>query len=317
MKNLYSFFITCCILISTSLFSQQHVTFKINHKLGTSAFAFNQATTNNLDNSFTVTRLEYYISEIKLIHDGGTVTSIPDSYILVDASSPTSVNLGSYNITNLESISFGIGVESPKNNEDPNLYPATHPLGPKSPSMHWGWSAGYRFVALEGNTGASLNEMFQIHALGNRNYFTQNISTIGSLQNGILIVELNADYTQALAGITVNSNLLNHGETGEAATLLSNFRTGVFSLSTIGIHENDKLTSMAIYPNPSNGEINILLNKVNEDMTYTILDLVGKEIQQGKLTANNKQLIIKDKGIFFLNIYNNGVLVSSEKVIIH
>ena len=51
--------------------------------------------------------------EIKLIHDMN-VASIPDSYILVDTSFPTSVNLGSYNITNLESISFSIGVETKK-----------------------------------------------------------------------------------------------------------------------------------------------------------------------------------------------------------
>jgi hypothetical protein len=316
MKKLYSFSFIFCTLFSITVFAQQNVSLKINHLLGSAPFALNQTTSNNLGNPFTITRLEYYISQVTLKHDGGQTTTVPNSYILVNANSPTTVALGSFNITTLESITFGIGVEAPINNADPNLQPTSHPLAPKSPSMHWGWSAGYRFVAIEGNTGASLNQIWQIHALGNRNYRTQIITTAGSVKNGVLEIELDADYTQALSGITVNSNLLTHGEFNEAATLLSNFRTGVFGQSAVGLFENDKLMTFDIYPNPSTGQINLKVDPTIQNANYIVLDVVGREIQTGNITGVNEQISLNEKGVYFLNLYKEGTLVGSEKVII-
>jgi len=317
MKKSYSFSLFCCILFSTTLFSQQNVSLKINHQLGSSAFALNQATTNNLGNSFTITRLQYYISEIKLTHDGGLVTNVPSTYILVDATTTTNVALGSFNITNLEGISFGIGVEAPMNNSDPSLHAAAHPLAPKSPSMHWGWASGYRFVAIEGNTGTNFSQIWQIHALGNRNYRTQSIVTSGNLQNGTIVAELDADYTQALTGITVNSNLLNHGEFNEAATLLTNFRTGVFTPLTVGLNENSSLVKFGISPNPSAGEIKISLDNSYSNLSYKVMDMVGREVMNGVLeNSSNYSLSIDQKGIYMINLFENGALIGSEKVIV-
>lgn len=317
MKKSYIFTLICCTLLSTILIAQQNVSLKINHLLGSSPFALNQSATNNLGNSFTVTRLQYYISEIKLTHDGGMVTNVPNTYILVDANTTTNVSLGSFNITNLEGISFGVGVETPMNNADPNLHPSTHPLAPKSPSMHWGWTSGYRFVAIEGNTGTNFSQIWQIHALGNRNYRTQNITTTGILQNGTIVAELNADYTQALTGITVNSNLLNHGEFNEAATLLTNFRTGVFTPLTVGLAENDQLIKFGISPNPSTGEISISIDNKFTNLSYKVMDLTGREVQNGALdNTGNHTFTIDQEGIFMVNLFENGELIGSEKLII-
>lgn len=316
MKKIYTFIAAAIIALSVQ--AQQNVSLKINHNLGSSAFALNQTTTNNLGNSFTVTRLQYYISEIKLTHDGGMITNVPNTYILVDATTTTNVALGSFNITNLESISFGIGVEAPINNADPNLQPSSHPLAPKSPSMHWGWSAGYRFVAIEGNTGTNMNQIWQIHALGNRNYRTQSVITTGSIQNGILVTELDADYTQGLAGITVNSNLLTHGEFNEAATLLANFQSGVFTQTTVGLNENNqKLISFGVSPNPSNGQVRLTVHNTYSNLSYKVMDMVGREIMNGVLeNTGNHFLSIDKKGIYMINLFDNGTLIGNEKAII-
>lgn len=316
MKNIY--ILLTIVICAFTTQAQQNVSLKINHNLGNASFAFNQTAMNDLGNSFTVTRLQYYISEIKLTHDGGIVTNVPNTYILVDASTSTNVALGSFNITNLESISFGVGVEAPMNNADPNLHPSTHPLAPKSPSMHWGWSAGYRFVAFEGKTGTNMSQNWQIHALGNRNYRSQNIVTSGNLQNGVLIAELDADYTQGLAGITVNSNLLTHGEYNEAATLLANFQSGVFSQFTVGLNEsNQNLLSFGISPNPSNGQLRLKVNRKFSNLSYKVINVLGKEIMEGVLEGTeNHTLSINQEGIFMVNLFNNGELIGSEKVII-
>ena len=108
MKKLY-FFLSIIVLTSAT-YAQTDVYFKLNHKLGDTTFALNQVATNNGgiggNNQYKLTRLEYYIAEIKLIHDGGQETIVKDKWILVDASKNTFDSLGNYDITNLESISF-------------------------------------------------------------------------------------------------------------------------------------------------------------------------------------------------------------------
>lgn len=295
--------------------AQQDLYLKINHKLGSSNFSFNQTTSNNLSNSFNFDRLEYYIAEITLRYDGGQDTTL-DSYILVDAGTTTNQLLGTFNITNLESISFGVGVNTPYNNDDPNLWPSNHPLAPKSPSMHWGWAAGYRFAAVEGKTGSNMNSIWQIHALGNRNYKLQTIPTSGLTSGNTTTIELNADYAQAMNNITVNGNLITHGEISESVTLLNNFTNGVFTIGTVGIKEN-KLVDFNISPNPSDKDV-VLQFEDNQNGNELILtSLNGQIISKEIISSGNKvALSIAAKGTYLANIYKNGSLIGSEKVII-
>jgi hypothetical protein len=314
MKKLY--FIFSIILLTITAQAQQNVTLKINHLLGSSPFAMSQTTSNNLSNQFNVTRLEYYISEIKLVHDGGQITSVPNTWILVDAAQVSSTPLGSFNITTLESVTFAVGVEAPINNADPNLQPTNHPLAPKSPSMHWGWAAGYRFVAIEGNTGTNMSQIWQIHALGNRNYRAQSVVTSGRTVNSVLEVELDADYTQALSGITVNGNLLTHGEFNEAASLLTNFRTGVFTQSTVGLNEKKNKVSFTISPNPSNGEVKLSIDRSMQNVNYKVLDVNGRMVVNGNLTNTSIDLSAVEKGLYFILLFEKNEMIGSEKVTI-
>lgn len=302
-------------ICSIAVQAQQDIYFKINHKLGSANFAYNQTATNNISNSFNLQRLEYYISEITLKYDGGQDTTL-DTYILVDAGTTTNVFLGTFNITALESVSFGTGVDAAVNNGDPDLWPMTHPLAPKSPSMHWGWAAGYRFAAFEGMTGANMTTAWQIHALGNRNYNTQTIATTGFTNGNTTTIELNADYAQALNNITINGNLFNHGETGEAATLLSNFNTSVFSAGAVGIKEN-QLTSFSISPNPSAQDITLQFEDNQNGNRLTVSSINGQLISQKTITSGNQvKVSIDNKGTYLVNIYKEGKLIGSEKVII-
>jgi hypothetical protein len=295
--------------------AQQDVYLKINHKLGSSNFAFNQTTTNNLSNSFNFDRLEYYIAEITLRYDGGQDTTL-DTYILVDAGTTTNQLLGTFNFTNLESISFGVGVNTPYNNDDPNLWPAGHPLAPKSPSMHWGWAAGYRFAALEGKTGSNMTSIWQIHALGNRNYTIQTIPTTGLTMGNKTTIELNADYAKALDNITVNGNLITHGEIAESVTLLNNFANGVFTIGTVGIKEN-KMMDFSISPNPSRKDVILQFENNQNGNELIITALSGQVISREIITSGNQvNLSISTKGTYLANIYKEGSLIGSEKVII-
>ena len=324
MKTLFTIFsILCFSLVATA---QTDVYFKINHCLGDKPFAFNSVATNNLGDDFDVKRLQYYISEITVTYDGGQDTTIANTWILADASSTTEELLGSWNLTNIESVGFSIGVNADVNHLDPSTYPASHPLAHKSPSMHWGWTAGYRFVAMEGKSGAGLSQIFEVHALGDGNYYPTQITTSGKDTLGShKVIELFADYEMALKDISVSTGLINHGETGEAADLLLNFRDHVFSTSiqhdtsTVGVESifGTQGSGISVYPNPVKVNQNMVIDNPNNlSGTLIISDLVGREVQRFTLGAQPIQPVISEPGVYLISIFGEGKQIGSQKVIV-
>ena len=124
--------ITALISMVCGLSAQKTVNLKFNHKLGTSAFAFNQKTSNDMSNDLNFNRCEYYISKISIVHDGGKVSDATGVYSLVDPTSTATIDLGMHTITTVESINFSVGVDQPNNNADPTKWASSHPLAPKN-----------------------------------------------------------------------------------------------------------------------------------------------------------------------------------------
>ena len=322
MKNILS--VAFALVFSLSAYSQSDVYLKINHLLGTSPFTFNTTVSNNLGDNFDLNRMEYYISSISITHDAGAVTNISDTWILANASTPVNELLGNYNITTIESISFSIGVETPENHNDPSLLAASNPLAPKSPSMHWGWAAGYRFVAMQGMAGTTTpNQVFELHGLGDVNYFSQTITTAGSSDGNGLIIELDADYEQAIKSINVASGVVSHGEINEAKDMLENFRDNVFTATeaiVAGVEIAKDDNHFKIYPNPKrNGEALTFEYDGNlTNPTIEVVDLSGRVITVQKLD-NSNQLVFNglDKGVYFVNLKSvNGEVTNTEKLIV-
>lgn len=298
-------------------FAQQDVYLNISHFLGTTPFSFNSVASNNIGNDFKVTRLEYYISEITLTHDGGQQTKVDDLWILVNAGTPVNEFLGSLNVTALESVSFGIGVEQAYNHLDPASYPMTHPLSPKSPSMHWGWTPGYRFVAFEGKAGANLNLTFEIHALGDGNYFHPEIVTAGKISGSNLEINLDANYSNALSGINVSSGPISHGETGISVDALVNFSNSVFTESNnspTGINNISQQNSFTVAPNPTNRMVSIN-SEIEGFVDVRVVNILGKEVRfLSGVQAQDLLLNLDSEGLYFVNLYQNGNLIGTQRV---
>jgi hypothetical protein len=107
-------------LISNVLMAQSKtVILTIDHKIGLDTCAAGIEGVNNLGNQFKINRIQYYMDEIILVHDGATSdTSIV--LALVDGFDQTSLNLGSFTLDSIESIRFAIGVNSSLNHLDPH-----------------------------------------------------------------------------------------------------------------------------------------------------------------------------------------------------
>lgn len=112
--------------------------------------------TNASGEAFTVSLLQYFISNIVLTKKDGTTYIVPQdsSYFLVkeaDAASKTihlNVPEGSY-----EKLSFILGIDSLRNTQP--LSKRTGVLDPASyvgaENMYWSWNSGYIFFKMEGN----------------------------------------------------------------------------------------------------------------------------------------------------------------------
>lgn len=233
MKTILSLLVVAFVGVSAN--AQVNTELRIYHMLGTQAFQMSTTAQNNLGEDFQVDRLQYYMSNFSIVHDGGVETTVSsDTIALMNAADGafSTVELGNHSITNVEGVKFHIGVPQPTNNENPALYGPDHPLAPQSPSMHWGWASGYRFLAYEGKGGMNFSQTFQMHGLGNNNYFQTSVTATGQMVNGTLVIALDADYIRGVENINVGNGVIAHGVDQEDLTALENFRDYVFSASS-------------------------------------------------------------------------------------
>ena len=288
------------LLSSTSVsFAQQDVQLKITHQLDGAEFSMSQEASNNMGNAFKAERLEYYISNINILHDGDQVTNVEDTFILVnteDGANQT-FDLGSHDVSEISGIRFSIGVGPDENHLDPSLYDASHPLAPKSPSMHWGWAPGYRFVAMEGKAGSNFVSTFEFHALGDANYFETEILASSTTIDNTEEIAIIADYTKAIKDIDVSAGVVIHGDYGDAVVLLENFRDNVFSPAmTVGVNEIDPATQIILYPSHStDGHFNITspVANISKVQVYNYTgQLVLEQTQQNKIYIANKGMYL-------------------------
>ena len=134
---------------------------------------------------------------------------------------------------------------------------------------------------------------WEVHALGNKNYFNINIPTEATSNNGALDITLNADYTKALNGLKVDNGFITHGEDDEAYIVLRNFQNKVFTSTdgkgnTLNTVSPVALGKVNVFPNPCNGSTIIGFEKPLTG-TINILDMSGRLVQS--LSAKDHKAI--------------------------
>jgi len=319
MKN---FLLFLCLFIFSQSFAQNNIQFNIHHKLGNNDFALNTPVVNNLGNDFSLSHLAYYIAEISIVHDGGQETNIPQTWMLVDASDVlTQQDLGNYNINQVEAIKFHVGVQESVNHLDPTTYPASHPLAPQVPSMHWGWQSGYRFAVLEGVSGPALNQVLELHALDDRNYFQTVVNVSAVADNGVINIDINGDYIRALEDLDVSAGMFFHGDYNETIQLLNNFKDFVFSAeSSTSIAELYGINSLSVFPNPTiNGTTHI---EVVAAQAFTgqlvVFDAFGRQLfQLNNVESNTPTPFNMDNaGVYFITLMKGGQQLITQQFVV-
>lgn len=313
------------ILFSSSFFignTQVNLNLNIQHLLGSEAFAFDQHVNSTEGHPFEISRLQYYISQISVFHDNGKQTKIKDTWALITTGNKeeSTIELGEYDMTQVDKIIFHVGVEEEVNHDDPALWPEDHPLAPKNPSMHWGWVGGYRFVAMEGLCGAGMNETFQMHSVGNEIYTLVQVDIDEQATDGLITVDLKADYIRTLDGIDASKGFIQHGALNEAAVMMANFGEHVFTdaNAVVSSKEIDIDVNVEVYPNPviDNFVTVELAENLVSGLNYHLFDGAGKIVASRSIEDNIFRVELTGQSqVYFLQILDGKQQVIASKAI--
>ncbi len=141
--------------------------------------------TNASGETFSVTKLKYYVSNFVVTKTDGTVYTVPQdsSYFLIDESDGTEhapvlhVPEGEY-----KTLQFVLGVDSLRNTKD--VSERTGVLDPTGDGgdMYWGWNSGYIFFKIEGTSAAAaMGGTFMYHIGGFGGYSSPTINNLKTI----------------------------------------------------------------------------------------------------------------------------------------
>lgn len=151
-----------------------------NLALGTGSYK------NSKGESYKISMLKYFISNISLQNVNGTTYTVPqnDSYFLVEEGNENTdhavieVPEGEY-----KTLTFMLGIDSLRNTKD--ISERTGALDPSGTAngMYWGWNSGYIFFKLEGSSDASTTDgnKFMYHVGGFGGYSSATINNIKTI----------------------------------------------------------------------------------------------------------------------------------------
>lgn len=157
----------------------------ISHEFGGQALTLNSLK-YQASETFSISRLSYLLSELALQKNDGTWQELPNQFAFIDANfRRTSFTLKDVPSGTYKSLRFSLGVPGKTNHGDPSQYPADHPLNPNLNKLHWDWTGGYIFLALEGkyrNAGKEL-EGFVYHLANDQNLSRIQLAANFSVKN--------------------------------------------------------------------------------------------------------------------------------------
>jgi len=313
--------VSAIALIGSAGISAQNksVSLNINHLLNGTQFSTIFPAIAPGGYYFRVTSLRYYLSKIRIKHDGGKIDDVTGLYILVNPLVNNEYILGNFDVTNVEAIELGIGIDSATNHLDPTKYPAGDPLAMQDPTMHWGW-AGYRFIAFDGQAGASNSSTqtsFELHALEDILYSSVTVPAKGTMVNGNLVIHLDAEYSKLLTNIEANEGVISHGSTGAAATLMNNMVTSVFTPSATSTVQEVSPSPLTISPNPATHSLTISGVTPSNHSSLTITDMLGQVVLRRDVQETAFSLPIELAiGTYIVSVQNGTVLQRGKLVIV-
>jgi hypothetical protein len=116
----------------------------------TTEFLAGDTVTDASGRKYKYSAAQCYISGVNLIRMDGTSLPVNNVNLFIGPGVEDYL-VGSVPVGNYRTVAFDIGINASENHLDPAMYPATHALAPKTPSMHFTSNTdGYMFVHIAG-----------------------------------------------------------------------------------------------------------------------------------------------------------------------
>ena len=305
-------FLLVTLFINVS--AQKKIVLRLNHFLNDSTFHYNE--NFDLDGSQNYyTRLQYYLSGFEIEYDGGQISLLPNTYVLASGHI-TNYYLGDFSVSNVEAIRFDVGVDQIANSGNTTNFTGSHPLGPKSPPMDWGWPSGYFFVTTNGYTDANNDNNpdtpFELHALGDQmlSPIDQiNVNPVNS--NDTIYIDLKVNAERFLSGLNLSTVGVDHSSSTNNLLMCNNsYSMNVFESyniisSSIESPKNNNYIFMD-YTLAFAPTINYHFNS-NQKVNLKITDINGKvKLYENNLPSEGSYFPLKEfaTGIYIVTIDN-------------
>ncbi len=222
--------------------TEQHkVTIQFRHFAGMDALMLDSAVyKNDLGQSFRITKLKYYISNIHLIREKGGDFEVNSSFLIDDRDEKTKkITLSPVPEDSYSSMEFILGVDSLHNCNGAQ----SGALDPVN-AMFWAWNSGYVFLKLEGKSpsSASSGNMLEYHIGGYKSPYNCirkiKIAFPGKLfigsEPGNKSIELKADILEILKNpVSIDFSKLSSVTDFHNSTTIANNYQDMFSLLNI------------------------------------------------------------------------------------
>lgn len=328
MNRLITTLLLFAFLANTSA-QTNRVVLSFDHKVGANPLVINQTVFSIWNGKKVIlTRAEFYLSKMAIVKQDSSRVQLTDMFILANANFPTEYDMGTWNTSMAQSVVLNVGVNPEHNHLDPGLYPQTHPLAYKNPSMHWGWQSGYRFMVVEGkidNNGDGVPESpFEVHSFDDILYKSVTVPTAKTAVNGVLNVRFNLDYIQLFKNIPMSGSLLQHGSGGFNDKMLTNAVTeNFFSVSTATASAEISANSdkISVSPNPFLTETLIQYDlPTTEKLTLVVTNLLGQVVRTVNGLPNLGAVRFEKNdlstGVYQAAFYEKGNLLGRKKLVI-
>ena len=320
-------------VICETLFAQpaNTVLFSFSHKAGNDPLVLDE-TVFSIWNGKKVrlSRAEFYIAQPILRGPDNNAVQLTDQFMLVNAKTPDpGFNLGQWPVETVSGATLHIGVDADHNHLDPASYPAEHPLAPKNPSMHWGWAAGYFFLAVQGrvdnNNDGVPEAWFEYHTLGDTLFKTLELTGTAIAENDTLHLHFDLDYAKLFQNMSMSGDLIEHSSKGPCAELMSNSATqGFITLASMPVNQTVVTNAQFIgaWPNPAgdhtliryqlpvSGTVELIITNTFGQVVYTANDqpaLGSVQIETGNWP----------QGIYYYAFYEKGRLLARKQLAVH
>ncbi|MEI8116188.1 MAG: MbnP family protein [Flavobacteriia bacterium] len=323
MKKLVFFF-----LLPFLGFAQKNIFLHIDPVFNNQAFIPQTVYMGNNGQNVALDYLKYYLADVTITHDGGQVLDLTQTVYLMDDASHT-IYFGAHNVTNIEQINFLIGVPSRLNTQagslaqDISTYNATYALSFQSPSMYWGWAAGYMHMIVGGKADGNNDQIpeayFELHNLGDHNQRSVSFPNVIPTNSNPTQIDLyfNCHVDHWLNGINLATVGVLHDETGINIQVMQNVETkAVFDQpATAGVAV---VNQAAVQISSQQGAIQCTWVGQHTETEIVLLDQSGRQIRKQTFgnSAGQFSWIGLNPGLYFIQYADHQGKEQSRQVLV-